>query len=440
MKKYLLIYLFLHSFCLLKAQQTYFPPLNNNLLWDTLSPASLGWCTDKIDTLYDFLQQENTKGFILLKDGYIVLEKYFGTFTKDSLWYWASAGKTITSFLVGKAQEEGFLNINDPTSTYLGNGWTSCTPLEEGNIQIANQLTMTTGLDDGVPDNHCTIDTCLTYLADAGTRWAYHNAPYTLLESVLTNATGSPINTYTQNKLKNATGMNGFWGTVDFDNVYFSTARSMARYGLLAANHFIWDTDTLLHDTAYINQMTNTSQLFNYSYGYLWWLNGKQSYMVPTSQIVFPGSYAPQAPSDMYAGIGKNGQLLSIAPSSGLTFVRMGDSPNSPASEVSTIFCNQIWQKINAITCNSTSINETGNSLTDITVFPNPVNQSLNIIFKNKIFNVELVDQYGRVLLSKKENSEQVSIDVSSLHQGTYFLRMSDKSGRMIISKLIIIN
>ena len=209
MKKYLLIYLLLNTSSLLNAQQTYFPPLNNNLLWDTLSPSNLGWCTDKIDTLYDFLQQENTKGFILLKDGYIVLEKYFGTFTKDSLWYWASAGKTITSFLVGKAQEEGFLNINDTTSTYLGSGWTSCTPLEEGNIQIVNQLTMTTGLDDGVPDNHCTIDTCLSYLADAGTRWAYHNAPYTLLESVLTNATGSPINTYTQNKLKNATGMNG---------------------------------------------------------------------------------------------------------------------------------------------------------------------------------------------------------------------------------------
>lgn len=440
MKKYLLISFLLLSTNFLKGQQTYFPPLNNNLLWDTLSPASLGWCTDKIDTLYDFLQQENTKGFILLKDGYIVLEKYFGTFTKDSLWYWASAGKTITSFLVGKAQEEGFLNINDTTSTYLGSGWTSCTPLQEGNIKIANQLTMTTGLDDGVPDYHCTIDTCLSYLADAGTRWAYHNAPYTLLESVLTNATGSPINTYTQNKLKNATGMNGFWLTVDFDNIYFSTARSMARYGLLAANHFIWDTDTLLYDTAYINQMTNTSQQFNYSYGYLWWLNGKQSYMVPTSQIVFPGSYAPQAPSDMYAGIGKNGQLLSIAPSSGLTFVRMGDSPNSPSSEVSTIFCNQIWQKINAVTCGSTSINEEGNSFPEVTVFPNPVNQMLYINYQSEFFNTELLDQFGRILLSQKGNSEIVSIDVSSIHQGTYVLRISDRFGRMIYSKIILIN
>jgi len=45
---------------------------------------------------------------IEVKDGKIVLEKYFGTFTKDSLWYWASAGKTLTAFLVGKAQDEKF--------------------------------------------------------------------------------------------------------------------------------------------------------------------------------------------------------------------------------------------------------------------------------------------------------------------------------------------
>src|SRR4051812_29737714 len=102
------------------AQNIFFPPVNQTAFLDTLFPASLGWCLNEIDTLYDFLQQQNTKGFIVLKDGKIVLEKYFGTFTKDSAWYWASAGKTITSFLTGKAQEENFLTISDTTSTYLG--------------------------------------------------------------------------------------------------------------------------------------------------------------------------------------------------------------------------------------------------------------------------------------------------------------------------------
>lgn len=98
---------------------------------DTLSPASLGWCHDKIDTLLNFLDSKNTKAFIVLKDGKIVIEHYFDTFTVDSLWYWASAGKSLTSFLVGMAKQDGFLNLSDSTSQYLGSGWTICPPLKK---------------------------------------------------------------------------------------------------------------------------------------------------------------------------------------------------------------------------------------------------------------------------------------------------------------------
>lgn len=297
------------------------------------------------------MELQNSKAFIVLKDGKIVLEKYFGSFTKDSVWYWASAGKTMTGFLVGKAQEDGYLSINDTSSKYLGQGWTSCTLAQENNIHIRNQLTMTTGLDDGVADNHCTTPPCLSYLAPAGTRWAYHNAPYTLLEKVLTAATGQPINAYTQTALKTKTGITGAWFTVGYDNVFYSKPRSMARFGLLLQNKFKWGTDTLLHDTAYIRQMLNTSQLYNYGYGYLCWLNGKGSYMVPTSQIILPGSYAPAAPADMYAAIGKNGQIVSIAPSKGLVVVRMGDDPGE--GEVPILLCDKIWQNLNYVMCNS---------------------------------------------------------------------------------------
>ncbi|MBL0013307.1 MAG: serine hydrolase [Flavobacterium sp.] len=331
------------------AQPLYYPPLSTSATWETTDPTTLNWCPERINNLYAFLEQENTKGFIILKDGKIVLEKYFGTFTDQSLWYWASAGKTITSFLVGKAQEENLLNINDRSSIYLGTGWTNCTLPQENNITIKNQLTMTSGLNDGVTDNHCTLPSCLDYLADAGTRWAYHNAPYTLLDNVLENATSQNLNTYTQLKLKNPTGMTGGWATVDYDNVFYSNVRSMARFGLLMQGNGAWNGNQLINST-YFNEMINTSQTLNKSYGYLWWLNGKQSFMVPTSQIVFPGSYAPDAPDDMFAGIGKNGQIVSIAPGRGLVVIRMGDAPDS--SEVPFTLCNQIWQKINELDCN----------------------------------------------------------------------------------------
>ena len=156
----------------------YFPPVGSTD-WQTTTPASLGWNTGELNNLYSFLDSEHTKAFIILKGGKMVVEKYFGTFTADSLWYWASAGKTLTAFLTGIAQQDGIININDKTSKYLGTGWTSETMDKENLITIKNQLTMTTGLDDGVADPDCTLPACLVYKADAGTRWAYHNAAYT---------------------------------------------------------------------------------------------------------------------------------------------------------------------------------------------------------------------------------------------------------------------
>ncbi len=103
------LYLVMRGFVgwgLVWGQSLYFPPLTGQA-WDTLSPRTLGWNRSQVDSLYDFLAQNRTKAFLLLKDGKIVLEWYFGSFARDSVWYWASAGKGLTAFLVGIAQQRG---------------------------------------------------------------------------------------------------------------------------------------------------------------------------------------------------------------------------------------------------------------------------------------------------------------------------------------------
>lgn len=431
MKKLLLI-LCLVLFLLpnvIKSQPLYYPPTSTTATWETIAPSSLGWCQTRIDNLYAFLEQENTKGFIILKDGKIVLEQYFGTFTSQSLWYWASAGKTITSFLVGKAQEENLLNINDRTSIYLGAGWTNCTLAQENNITIKNQLTMTSGLDDGVIDNDCTDPICLEYTADAGTRWAYHNAPYTLLDDVLQSATTVNLNTYTQLKLKTPTGMTGGWTTIDFNNVYFSNVRSMARFGLLIHGNGAWNGNQLINPN-YFSEMVNTSQNLNKSYGYLWWLNGKPNYMLPTTQLIFPGSYAVNAPSDMIAGLGRDGQIVSLSQSSGLVFVRMGEAPSSTSS-VPTIFCNQIWQKINELDCNL-AIDE--QQLTNISIGPNPATNSITITnIKDENYECEIFNIIGNSVMKV---SNQNTIDISKLTAGVYIVSVR-QGNQTQIQKLI---
>lgn len=429
MKKILLFVSLFFLTEIMHAQSLYFPPTAGNT-WDTLSASSLGWCTNQVDSLYDYLENNNSKAFILLKDGKIVFEKYFGSFTIDSVWYWASAGKSLTAFVVGIAQQESLLSIEDTTTNYLGTGWTSAPLQKELGIKIRNQLTMTTGLDDGVPDNHCTIDTCLQYLADAGTRWAYHNGPYTLLDSVIESATGTTLNNYLLQKIKIPTGMTGLYVKVDFDNVFYSKPRSMARFGLLMLNKGKWDITPILTDTTYYNSMINSSQLLNPSYGYLWWLNGKASFMVPGLQTQIPGSYSPSAPADMYAALGKNGQMLNIVPSQNLVWLRMGDAPN--AGTVPFLMNDTIWQKLNLVMCNPNSLADLSMQKPMVNIFPNPASSIIQIEVKHLKFDIEITDIVGRVLKKQKDNNGKGSIGTSALPNGMYIIAVISEHGRQL--------
>jgi CubicO group peptidase (beta-lactamase class C family) len=365
MKQLFFLLIFTCSFQTAKAQ-LYYPPLVGSS-WETTDPATLGWCQDSINSLYDYLEATNSKSFIVLKNGKIVLEKYFGTFTADSLHVWNSAGKTLTGLAVGIAQEEGYLSISDTTSDYLGAGWTNMTPTQEEKITIRHQLTMTTGLAD-TGDIFCTDPACLNYMADPGTRWAYHNGPYTLLDDVIENATGFTLNQWVTQKIKAPTGMTGLFIPIDYNNIFISNARSMARFGLLMHSQGIWNSTPVLDDPAYFQDMTTSSQALNPSYGYLTWLNGQSSFMLPQLQFSFPGSPLSQAPGDTYSALGKNGQIINIAPSEGLVVVRMGEADG--VSLVPVQYNDSIWARINRLTCVAALPQA---ELESITVSPNPV-------------------------------------------------------------------
>lgn len=423
--KTLFLYFFVLNFSFSISAQLYFPP-NTASEWETMDPKTLGWCATKIDSLYQFLEANDTKAFVLLKDGKIVLEKYMNGHTRTTNWYWASAGKTLTATLVGIAQQEKLLDISELTSKYLGKGWTSCTPAQEDKITIRNQLTMTSGLDDGVADPFCTLSSCLKYKADAGARWAYHNGPYTLLDQVIEKASNRTMNQYLTQKIKNTTGMDGIFIKQDYNNVYFSTARSMARFGLLILNKGNWNGTQILTDQKYYNDMVNTSQNINESYGYLWWLNGKNNFMVPGSQIKFPGSLFKNAPSDMFSALGKNGQFINVIPSQNMVWIRMGDNPDNAL--VPFLFNEDVWDYINDLACTTSTSESTSKS--DIKVFPNPANQMITIQYKNEA--TEAADYYitnttGTTLLKGSRLSGTVDINIGDFAPGMYFLTVTHR-------------
>ena len=326
------------------SENVYFPPTTGTN-WETKSISDLGWKQEAVQPLLDYLELKHSKSFMILVNGRIVMENYFNGHSATTNWYWASAGKTLTSTLTGIAEQEGHINTNNKVSNYINTAWTTETVAKENLITCKNLLTMTSGIED-IANGDDVSPSSLTYKADAGTRWAYHNV-YVKLQDVIAQATGETWNNYFNSRLRDKIGMNGSWLTLDNNIVYFSTTRSMARFGILMLNKGKWENNTILNES-FFNSATTTSQNINLGYGYLWWLNGKSSYHLPQTQIQFSGSIIPNAPNDMFMALGKNDQKIYVISSKKMVIIRMGDAADTVNLALSD-FDNTLWKKINAL-------------------------------------------------------------------------------------------
>lgn len=404
----ILFLLFLNSL----FSQVYFPTTNES--WETISPAELNWCVEYESELDVFLDTTDTKAFIILKDGKIAYEKYFNGFARDSVWYWASAAKSLTSILVGIANTEGLLKVHEPTSMFLGTGWSSLEPEQEDKIRIQHHLNMTTGLDEKTnPQEETTADK-LTYKVDAGTRWYYYNAPYFLLHNVLESIYEQNMNQITNQKLKNKIGMQGLW----FDNIFISKALDAARFGLLVMNQGEWNGEYIYNPFSdYSYDMIIPSQTLNPAYGYLWWLNGKETYLQPGIEFEFKGPIIPSAPQNMFMAAGKNDQRIYIDRSNGLVIVRFGDPGDEVALAISG-YDEKLWQKINNYICTTTKVEN----------LPTSYHIDNNIIYFNSNLQYILTDLNGRILSQAKSNQ----VDISS-YNGLFLLKVIDGDTQHII-------
>jgi CubicO group peptidase (beta-lactamase class C family) len=229
--------------------------------------------------------------------------------------------------------------------------------------------------------------------------------------------------------------MTGAFIPSGYNNVFFSKPRSMARFGLLMLNQGNWNGNQILTDTNYFQQMVNSSQTLNPSYGYLTWLNGKSSFKVPGLQFNFPGSFSPNAPNDMIAALGKDGQIINIVPSQNLVYIRMGNAPG--AGEVPITFNDTVWIKLNAVMCNTTSLSSL-NPEASFTVSPNPFHDVVTIQNKTQDrVEVILMDVTGKRMFSKFFSDADFKLNLSTFSNGMYLMKVISNEGKSLVKRIV---
>lgn len=326
----------------------YFPTDSNE--WERLPLENLKWNRESLAELLAWMPTQDSRALIILKDGKIVIEEYWGSkltgtgaMDESSLWYWGAAGRTLTASMVGLAQQAKLLSIKDKTQTYLGVGWTSMSPLQEQEIQLIHHLSMSTGIDEEISDLQRASPDLLTFRAKPGVRWAEHYATYSILEQVLEKASGQSLQDLFKSQIGDPIGMRGLWQKTADTYVFYSDARSFARFGLLHLAEGKW-ADTKIWSGSYFAKMTQSSQKSNPSYGYLTWLNGQSSYRLPGVQRPIFGSLVPSAPSDMYLSVGEGAQVMMVIPSENLVIIRMGGNVGESYSPF--VFVREFWEKM----------------------------------------------------------------------------------------------
>lgn len=311
--------------------------------WETVDPAAVGLDPQLLDALAAAAEAARSTCLVVVRDGRIAGEWYFdgaGRSTTRPVW---SVTKSIVSTLVGIAQDDGALTIDQSASTWVPQ-WAG-TPAEQ--VTVRNLLANDSGrewslaLDYGQllrSDDQTTFAVDLAQPDPPGEVWAYNNAAIQTLDPVLRDAIGDEVATFAEDRLFAPLGMDDTtMGRDPAGNTLTyawttSTCRDLARFGLLMLADGRWGDEQIV-SPEWVEAATGApSTGLNAGYGYLWWLNhegvqGNAMGVTTATQAADPAlprrQIVPGAPADVYWARGFGNQIVQVHPATDTVLVRL---------------------------------------------------------------------------------------------------------------------
>jgi CubicO group peptidase (beta-lactamase class C family) len=267
--------------------------------WAVSTPAEQGLDPNLVAELYyNAAQLESLYGLLVIKDGYLVAEKYFHGKSVDQLSSRASVTKSITSALVGIALEQGCLSsVDQKMVDFFPELADQIRDPRKKQITIRQMLQMRAGypweessqqlfdlMYSGFRSRNL-VDVPL--VRDPGTGFDYSNLTSHLLGIIVARACDTDLKSYAQEHLFSPLGGQvGYW-LQGWEGYYIGfadleiTARDMAKFGQLylddgqfEGNQIVpaeWVHDSLQiysEDAWYYRVGKNWRDS---GYGYQWW-------------------------------------------------------------------------------------------------------------------------------------------------------------------------
>lgn len=299
--------------------------------WETVTPADAGLDPVALDEMAAAAERGGSQCLVVTHEGAVVGEWYWEGFTADTEREVYSVTKSITSTLVGIAQDRGLLDIDEPASTYIEE-WRGT---QSEGVTIRNLLSNDSGrFQDFATDylamavqaeDKTAFSIALDQQFPPGTEWVYNNAAIQTLEAVLEQATGGPVGDFAREALFDPLGMSSSIITDAAGNTLtFMGAQAscldLARFGLLFLRDGEWDGDQIV-SAEWVAEATSPSQELNPGYGYLWWLNrdGGTGAAAGDGEVPADGGVVRS-----YAALGLHDQLLGVLPDDQVVATRLG--------------------------------------------------------------------------------------------------------------------
>ena len=259
--------------------------------WVIKSASDLGIDQEKVDRLFDLsFEDDATQAVVLIKDGYLIGERYADGFDKNSFGTSWSMAKSFYASLIGISIDRGEINsLDDKVSDYL-----DYFNDERSEITIRDILNMASGLQFPEHEHELMFFKTdhLDYAKNIGVEkkpnvlFEYNNVNSMLLGDILFRATGQKADELLNERILKPIGADNstLWRD-SADNVLTyccidMSARDYSRFGLLFSRSGKWEQDQII-SSDYVNETFTpywefTPERFtdlNRGYSLHWWFS-----------------------------------------------------------------------------------------------------------------------------------------------------------------------